>query len=253
MYNDFSLLALIPARGGSKGLPNKNILECAGKPLIEWSIAAAKNANFIDDVLVSTDSKAIAAVSKLAGASVPFLRPNELTTDDSSMLEAVKHAWENCVNAKGEHFDYVVLLQPTSPLRTAAYISDAIKFYFSNRQSDDDTLASVYQVSQKHGWLMQIADESRYIRFCLDVSSKNPQRQKLKPYYLPNGAIFIIRGGALGDGLYSKNTLPFVMADLDSIDIDTLDDFQEAEARLIRRLGGAIQTNIKASQKAPLI
>lgn len=232
MYERFSLLALIPARGGSKGLPNKNILECAGKPLIEWSISAAKNVNFIDDVLVSTDSEAIASVSKRAGASVPFLRPDELATDDSSMLDAVKHAWENHLNANGEHFDYLVLLQPTSPLRTSAHINDAIDFYFRNRKSENDILASVYPVSQKYGWLMQSADPSGYIRFCLDVGSKNPQRQNLNPYYLPNGAIFIVKGSALGDSLYRDNTLPFVMAASDSIDIDTRDDFKDAETRL---------------------
>lgn len=235
MYKNISLLALIPARGGSKGLPNKNILDCAGKPLIEWTITAARNVDYIDDVLVSTDSEAIAAVAKRAGASVPFLRPNELATDDSSMLDAVKHAWKSHLNAKGEHFDYVVLLQPTSPLRTSAHINDAIDFYFKNRKGDDDTLASVYQIGQKHGWLMQSAGDSGYIRFCLDVGSKNPQRQKLKPYYLPNGAIFIVRGGELGGGVYRDNTLPFVMAASDSSDIDTLDDFKEAEAVLLSR------------------
>ena len=232
MYGEFSLLALVPARGGSKGLPNKNMLDCAGKPLIEWTISAAQNVNFIDDVLVSTDSEAIAEIAKRAGASVPFFRPAELATDDSSMLDAVKHAWESHRNAKGKHFDYVVLLQPTSPLRTSAHIHDAIEFYFNNRRSDDDTLASVYEVSQKHGWLMHTPDESDYIKFCLDVCTKNPQRQKLKPYYLPNGAIYIVRGSALGGGFYSEKTLPFVMAASDSIDIDVPADLNDAEIHL---------------------
>lgn len=237
MYAEFSILALIPARGGSKGLPNKNILECAGKPLIEWTISAALNVSLIDDVLVSTDSVDIATVAKRAGASVPFLRPDELATDDSSMLDSVKHAWESHRDAKGRPFDYLVLLQPTSPLRTSAHIYDAIDFYFENRQSNDDTLASVYKADQKNGWLMQTEGESRYIRFCLDVGSNNPQRQKLKPYYLPNGAIFIVRGEALGEGLYRDNTLPFVMAKESSIDVDTSDDLKAAEDFLIRHRG----------------
>jgi CMP-N,N'-diacetyllegionaminic acid synthase len=87
MYAGFSVLALIPARGGSKGLPNKNVLDCAGKPLIEWTISAALGASAIDDVLVSTDADDIAAVSRRAGASVPFLRPAELAGDESSMLD----------------------------------------------------------------------------------------------------------------------------------------------------------------------
>lgn len=234
MYEGYSLLALIPARGGSKGLPNKNILECAGRPLIEWTIAAALGAGSVDGVLVSTDTTDIAEVARRAGASVPFLRPKKLATDDSSMLNVVKHAWETHLDANGKSFDYIVLLQPTSPLRMAAHIDAAVEFYFRNRRSADDTLASVYQVGQKHGWLMQAEDGSGYIRFCLDIASANPQRQKLKPYYLPNGAIFIVKGGALNGGMYRDNTLPFVMPEENSIDVDTADDLKAAEVSLLR-------------------
>jgi len=233
MYENSSLLAFIPARGGSKGLPNKNILECAGKPLIEWTISAARAVGYIDDVLVSTDSMGIAEISRRAGASVPFLRPAELATDAASLRDAIQHAWENHTTASGKRFDYLLILQPTSPLRTAAHIGAAIEFYFRNRQSADDTLASVYQIGQKFGWLMQPQQESPYIRFCLDVSLQNPQRQELKPYYLPNGAIFIARGDALAAGLYTSKTLPFVMDAAESIDIDSRADFVEAEKKLL--------------------
>jgi CMP-N,N'-diacetyllegionaminic acid synthase len=238
MYDGFSLLALIPARSGSKGLPNKNVLDCAGKPLIEWTISAALGVSAIDDVLVSTDAEDIAEASRRAGATVPFLRPAKLATDDSSMLDVIRHAWETHADADGRRFDYIVLLQPTSPLRTSAHISEAVEFYFKNRRSDDDTLASVYPVGQKHGWLMQTTGDGDYIRFCMDVSSGNPQRQKLKPYYLPNGAIFVVRGGGLAEGLYRDNTLPFVMDPSDSIDIDTHDDFRQAESLLQARDAG---------------
>lgn len=236
MHKNHSLLAVIPARAGSKGLPNKNIANCAGRPLIEWSISAAKSVSFIDEVLVSTDSEQIADTARRAGASVPFLRPDEFAADDSSMLDAVRHAWVNHLDSNGEHFDYVVLLQPTSPLRTSAHLSAAIELYFGSRQSDGDTLASVYQVDQKNGWLMQVEGDSGYINFCFDVSSKNPQRQKLKPYYLPNGAIFIVKGSTMGDGLYRKNTIPFVMDVSDSIDIDTADDLKAAATLLSVRM-----------------
>jgi CMP-N,N'-diacetyllegionaminic acid synthase len=239
MYRNFSLLALIPARAGSKGLPNKNIIDCAGKPLIEWSISAARSVNFIDDVMVSTDSDHIAEISRLAGASVPFLRPEELAADDSSMLDVIRHAWVNHLQPDGGHFDYIVLLQPTSPLRTSSHLVVAIEFYFENRVSEDDTLASVYQIPQKSGWLMETEVETGYIRFCLDVDSINSQRQKLKQYYLPNGAIFIAKGSAIGDGLYRKNTIPFIMDSSESIDIDTIDDLKEAETLLITRLKAA--------------
>lgn len=235
MYKGATVLAFIPARGGSKGLPKKNILECAGRPLIEWTIEAAKGVSYIDDVLVSTDSEEIAVVSRRVGAAVPFLRPSELATDEASLLDAIKQAWEKHVTASNEQYDYIVVLQPTSPLRTAEHISEAIELYFKNRQSDEDTLASVYQVSQKFGWLMQSSREYGYIRFCLEVHTKNPRRQGLDPYYLPNGAIFIAKGASLSGGLYRNNTLPFVMPPVDSIDIDTLDDFVEAEKLLRAR------------------
>jgi len=235
MYGGYSFLAVIPARSGSKGLLNKNIIDCSGRPLIEWSISAAKNVNLIDEVLVSTDSEEISDVARRAGASVPFLRPDKLATDDSSLLDVVSHAWGNHLRSNGECFDYVVLLQPTSPLRTSAHLSAAIKLYFESSQSDEDTLASVYRVSPKNGWLMQVEDHSGYINFCFDVSSKNPQRQKLKPYYLPNGAIFIVKGSTLRDGLYRKNTIPFIMDASDSVDIDTADDLKDAEALLAAR------------------
>ncbi len=233
MHAGFSLLALIPARGGSKGLPKKNILNCAGKPLIEWTITAARGASAIDDVLVSTDSNDIAAASKRAGASVPFLRPAALAGDDSSMLDVIKHSWETHLDANGQRFDYIVLLQPTSPLRTSVHISSAIELYFTNRRSDDDTMASVYQVGRKLGWLMKTSDDGNYVHFAMDVHSGNPQRQKLEQYYIPNGAIFVVKGCGISEGLYRENTLPYVMDELDSIDVDTRADFELAERRLL--------------------
>ena len=227
-------MALIPARLGSKGLPGKNIINCAGKPLINWSISAAKNVDFFDDVLVSTDSVKIADLARQAGASVPFLRPDEFATDDASILNVVKHAWENHLAPNGEYFDYVVLLQPTSPLRTSSHIISAIKLYFKELQNEKDTMASVYEVDKKNGWLMQFDNDTNYINFCFDWDTKNPQRQKLRPLYLPNGAIFIIKGSEIDGGIYHKNTIPFVMDVADSEDIDTIEDLRKSENILLK-------------------
>jgi CMP-N,N'-diacetyllegionaminic acid synthase len=235
MYGDSSLLAVIPARGGSKGLPGKNILDCAGRPLIEWTIATAKAVRLLDDVLVTTDSPEIAEVSRNAGASVPFLRPDELATDDASLLKVVQHAWEQHRTREGVRFDYVVVLQPTSPLRTAAHIEDAVAYYFKNRKGETDTLASVYDVGAKYGWLMQNSDAGDYIRFCMDVQTQNPQRQKLKRYFMPNGAIFIVQGAALAAGFYTPHTLSYVMSAADSIDVDSIDDLAAARQILASR------------------
>ena len=231
-----SLLALIPARGGSKGLPNKNILPCAGRPLIAWTIKAALESGVMSDVVVSTDSVEIAKVAQEAGASVPFLRPAHLSTDEAGMLDVLNHAWENLLNEQGQRYQYIVLLQPTSPMRGSAHIRAAVEFYFARRKAPDDTLASVYPVNRKYGWMMHVPDEDGYVRFCLNVDLTNPQRQKLGDYYLPNGAIFIARGDSLSKGLYRESTLPFIMVEADSLDVDTREDFNLAEQMLLSRI-----------------
>lgn len=235
MYQKQSLLAFVPARAGSKGLPDKNILACAGRPLIEWTIAAAKAVRVIDDVLVSTDSEPIAAIARRAGASVPFLRPSELATDDASLGDAVKHAWRLHSSADGGRYDYVIVLQPTSPLRTADHIGKAIDHYFRSRLTDFDTLVSVCEVDRKFGWLMQGRQGAPYVDFCMSVSLVNPRRQLLQSLYLPNGAIFIVRGDRLEHGFYGDKTLPFVMPSEDSIDVDTAEDLRRAEGLLNQR------------------
>jgi CMP-N,N'-diacetyllegionaminic acid synthase len=229
MFLDCSVLALIPARSGSKGLPGKNIMNFAGKPLIEWTISAAKSVHYLDDIIVSTDSSKIADISKDAGALVPFLRPDELAKSESSMVDVIKHAWTNHLTSDGKNFDLIVLLQPTSPLRESSHIIAAIEKYFDSSKSEKDTLASVYQVDQKNGWLMESNIETGYINFCFDLSLNNPQRQKLKPFYLPNGGIYILRGKEIDSGIYHDNTIPFIMDKEVSDDIDSIEDFKEAE------------------------
>jgi len=233
MFNEHSLLALIPARDGSKGLVGKNTMDCAGRPLIEWSISAAQNVNFFDDVLVSTDSKKIADIAINAGASVPFLRPDELAKDSASMLDVVKHTWKNYLDSNGKNFDYIVVLQATSPLRTASHILSAIELFFKKSKSTKDTLASAYEIDKKYGWLMQTENNTSYINFCFDIDTKNPQRQKLKPLYLPNGAIYIMKGSEIDSGFYHNNTIPFIMDIKDSVDIDNIEDFISAENMLL--------------------
>ena len=241
MRDKYSLLAIIPARGGSKGLPNKNILHCAGKPLIAWTIEAARDVVEIDEVFVSTDSEQISSVAISAGACVPFLRPEHLATDSSSLVNVLHHVWETFMDAQGKPYDFFVVLQPTSPLRNGSHIAAAIDYYFKRRLTSIDTLASVYEVNAKYGWLMQeTVESSGYIKFCFDLPSGNSQRQSLKPYYMPNGAIFITRGEALSGGLYTDNTIPFVMDVEDSIDIDTREEFEQAATILISRNGQSL-------------
>ena len=120
MYQGKTFLTIIPARGGSKGLPGKNIKELCGKPLIAWSIEAGLGSQYIDEVMVTTDSQEIAGVARTFGASVPFLRPDELASDTATSFDVIKHAINFYENVLNKRFDYIVLLEPTSPLRTEA-------------------------------------------------------------------------------------------------------------------------------------
>ena len=138
MYKNKRILALIPARGGSKGIKDKNIIELCGKPLIAYSIDAAKNSKYIDDILVSTDSEKIAEVAKKYGARVPFLRPYELATDTSTTLDVVLHAIDY-VNKEEKKYDTLILLQPTAPLRKTEDIDSAIeKFFLFEEKSNNE-------------------------------------------------------------------------------------------------------------------
>lgn len=235
MHGASTILGLIPARSGSKGLPNKNILSCAGKPLIEWTIAAAQAVDVIDEVVVSTDSDDIAAIARSVGASVPFLRPEVLAADDSSLVDAVEHAWKSLRTSSGALYDYIVVLQPTSPLRSGVHIRQAIELYFEKRRYRTSTLAAVCKVSPKYGWLLRKSRPGGSLRFCFEVNGRNPQRQNLDDYFLPNGAIFIIKGGEFSEGFYGEDAIPYLMDPKVSVDIDSIEDFRVAEKILLEQ------------------
>lgn len=129
MFNDKKFIAVIPARGGSKGLPGKNIKELCGKPLIVYTIETALKSKIFDKVIVSTDSLEIAEIAKKAGAEIPFLRPKELATDTADSMDVLIHAIK-FLEEKGEKFDYIMKLQPTSPLRTEEDIRKSVKLLF---------------------------------------------------------------------------------------------------------------------------
>jgi len=228
--SDMPILAIIPARSGSKGLSGKNIIECAGKPLIAWSIEAALKSKYITQVLVTTDAEEIAKVAKNYGAWVPFLRHQGLAQDDSSITDVVKDV---LCNADVKMFNYkiVVLLQPTSPLRTAQHIDDAVELYSKLKSSALDTLVSVYQEDSKGLLLFGINSDGGYLYSHSGLDLKNPRRQNLPKCYAPNGAIFIAQTGGFS-GFYSKNTIPFIMDKDISVDIDYVDDLRLAEKML---------------------
>ena len=234
MYQGKRVLALIPARGGSKGIPHKNIRLLKGHPLIAYSIAASKNSAYIDRVVVTTDDEEIARVACQYGAEVPFLRPAELATDYSKSIEALVHAVETLA-VSGDVYDSVVWLQPTSPLRRSAEIDAAIEVFYSHGCLG---VASVCEVSENPVLTRRI-DASGVLHPLLPVSS-TLRRQDMPKFYHVDGAIYINKASDVSiETSLNDNPIGYVMPDRRSVDIDCIDDFRRAE-RLLEELGGTV-------------
>ncbi len=218
------ILALIPARGGSKGIPRKNIKPIAGRPLIGWTIAAARACSRIAQVVVSTDDAEIAQVAAGCGATVPFLRPAELARDDTPGVAPVLHAIEQLTG-----YDYVMLLQPTSPLRSVQDIEAAIDLAFARNA---DSVVSVTEPDAHPMWTFQL-DEAGHLRRLLDMPSA-VRRQDLPLVYALNGAIYLARIEWLRRTgmLVTPDTLALPMPRERSVDIDTPMDWKFAEILL---------------------
>jgi len=234
MYKDQRILAFIGARAGSSGLPGKNLREFSGEPLLYWSIHAAQASRYVDEVLVSSDSNAIVDFAKACKAQAPFLRPAELSTDSAQISDALMHGLDWLAAENNEQFDAVLMLQPTSPLRTEEHIDEAIEHYFNHRQQPYTSLISVSQASQKSAWLMQIDED--YIRFCFKQGDGDLARQNNPTFYLPNGAIYFSKVDELRQKHFNQHHLLYYkMRQEDSIDIDTLDEFEQAQSLFRQR------------------
>lgn len=228
-------IAIIPARGGSKRLPNKNILPLDGKPLIVWTIEAALDSQLFDMVLVSTDSQDIADISISAGAMVPFLRPVELANDTATTNDVVSHMvkW---VEAEHDVVELVALLQPTSPLRDADNIKDAMKLY---EEKNASSVISVCELDHPIQYCNRLPNDFSMKDFV--TVSANKRTQDLEPYYRLNGAIYIFERKFVGflSEIYSDNSFSYIMNKESSVDIDDEYDFLFASFLLLRhRQGG---------------
>lgn len=224
MYNGRRILALIPARGGSKGIKNKNIIDLNGHPLVSYSIRASLESKYVDDTVVTTDSEEIAKVSKKYGANVPFMRPAELATDQARSIDAVLHAVKSLDEADN-HFDIMVLLQCTQPLTTATDIDQAIETFFEKGMRG---LVSVSPV-EEHPLLMRRMDEDGTLESLLGENS-TCRRQDMKIYYKVNGCIYINQISELSsDTSFNDNPVGFVMDVSHSIDIHEMKDLYLAE------------------------
>lgn len=228
MQKDAKVLALIPARGGSKGIPGKNIKNLCGMPLIAYTIAAALKSDFVDDVVVTTDDEEIASVAKRFGAWIPFMRPPELAMDESKTIDCVVHARDS-LEEMGESYDALVLLQPTSPLRAAEDIDAAMSVWESHGRLG---LCSV-SIAESNPLLLRVLGEGGVVHPVVAQGS-TMRRQDVPTYYRVNGSIYINRFSeiTLATSL-NDNPIGFVMPRERSIDIDTFEDFRNAEKMII--------------------
>lgn len=220
------IIAIIPARGGSKRLPGKNIKDLAGKPMIAWTIEAAIQSDIFDHILVSTDDEEIANISKAFGANVPCLRPAEISTDHATTNDVVTHMVDWIENKYGQAISIVTILQPTSPLRTATDIAQAFDLM---RDKSAKAVVSVCELEYPIQFCNKLGPDG-----CMDgfINPKNNKRgQELEVYYRINGAIYILDKSYVGRlaNIYSSGTHAYIMERKASIDIDNQDDFELAE------------------------
>ena len=219
-------IAIIPARSGSKGLKNKNIKELNGKPLLAYSIEAAKESDLFDEIMVSTDSEKYAEIAKSFGANVPFLRSETNSNDKASSWDVVIEVLSRYLE-KGDKFDSICLLQPTSPLRTAQDIIDAYKLL---EVKQADAVTSVCEVDHSPLWTMTLPENLSLEEF--KKRDSDTPRQLLEKFYRLNGAIYIrkINYDNSKIHLLDSKEFAFIMPREHSIDIDTALDFVVAEA-----------------------
>ena len=222
-------IALITARGGSKGLKRKNILNLNGKPLIAWTIEAALMCDFIDVCYVTTEDQEIAEVSKKYGATV-INRPDSLAQDNSTSEQVIAHAIDEFTLMDADPLN-IVLLQPTSPLRTSDHISQALDVF---NEKKAHCVISVFEPKHCAAKAYKI-DALGRLTGMLSASAPYAPRQQLPETFLPNGAIywFSVDAYKQHNQIPRENVYPYIMSEQDSIDIDTIDDFNQIE-KIIR-------------------
>jgi CMP-N-acetylneuraminic acid synthetase len=227
------VLGIVPARGGSKGVPDKNLRPLAGRSLLEYAAAAARESQAFDRVILSTDSEAIADAGRRAGLEVPFLRPAALAADDTPMLPVLQHALD-AVEAHGWRAEYVVLLQPTSPLRRPSHIRDAMALL---KDTGADSVVTVVPLPQhlSPDYVMRI--EGGVLLPFLPDGLRITRRQDARPAYSRDGTVYAFRRATLEryGNIYGKRCCPLVLDSAESLSIDSVADWAAAERILAGR------------------
>lgn len=229
------VLGIIPARGGSKGIPRKNVAPLAGQPLLTYTALATRDSRLVTRTVLSTDSEEIAGIGRELGLEVPFLRPPHLAQDDTPTLSVIQHLLHALGDRDKYSPDVVVVLQPTSPLRTGAHIDAAVHLLWDTGAA---SVVSVCPVEHPVDWLRRLDSEHR-VRPTLPGAQSAARRQAAEPVYRLNGAIYVTRPSVIAAGsLLGEDTRGFVMRAEESVDIDTPFDLQLAEFLLQTRSKG---------------
>jgi CMP-N-acetylneuraminic acid synthetase len=233
MLNADSVLAIVPARAGSKGVPGKNLRPLAGRLLLEYAAEAARRSGVVDRTILSTDSPEIAAAGRRIGMEVPFLRPTELSTDESPMLGVIHHAIR-VLEERGWTPGIIVLLQPTSPLRQPGHVRQAVELL---RATGADSVVTVVEVP-KHlspDYVMRI--ENGVLRPFLPEGAGVTRRQDARAAFSRDGTVYAFRRDALDrhGSIYGDDCRPLVIPAAESLSIDTPEDWEQAERLLARK------------------
>ena len=227
MDDNEKVLAVIPARGDSKGIPRKNLYPLNGKPLIAYTIEAARKSKLLTRSIISTDSEEIAEVAEKFGGDVPFIRPNVLASDTASSIDVVKHAVKELEKADGVRYNYAVLLQPTTPLRLSEDIDKVVQKLISTQC---DTVITMVDVGAFHPARMYRIENDRLVGI-MEESIAMRRRQDLPPIYIRSGDVYACKR----DIIFNRNSMlgndcrPLVISPNRAINIDTLRDIVLAE------------------------
>jgi len=230
MIRPEDILTIIPARGGSKGVPRKNIRELGGKPLIAYTIEAAIGSSFIDRFIVSTDDEEVAEISRRWGAEVPFLRPAEFASDTAKAIEVVKHALLEMEKLDNCEYKVIVYLEPPAPFKTSKDIDTCIEFFFKYNPA---SVISVNEANQFHPILMKKIEDNHLKPIWKNEPEGVPRQMYSPTAYMRNGAVYVLKKeNILNDVFYGDPVVPYIMPDERSICIDSMLDWYAAEAMI---------------------
>lgn len=233
MIRTEDILTIIPARGGSKGVPRKNIRELGGKPLIAYTIEAAIGSSYIDRLIVSTDNEEIADISREWGSDVPFIRPSELATDTAKAIEVVKHALMAMEKLDGCEYKVIVYLEPPAPFKTSKDIDACIELFYEQNPA---SVVSVNKANQFHPILMKKIEDNHLKPIWQNEPEGVPRQMYSPTAYMRNGAVYVLKKeNILNDMFYGNSIVPYIMPDERSICIDTLLDWYAAEAMILSK------------------